>query len=235
MFRGDLASAATLRAIDVGIERVLAMREAIGPGVDLMVDCHWRFDEPTAVDVLGRLAPARLFWFECPVPESVLWHGALARLRAAAHAQGVLLAGAETQTALDGFRPYVEPPLLDVIMPDVKFAGGLRTTLDIARMAQANGVMASPHNPTGPVCTYGSLHVAACAPELPLLELQVGESPLYFDVVRGVRPRFEDGCFAIPDESGTGHRPRRGAHSFASLPACAVWSRGTARLSLPAE
>jgi len=65
-------------------------------------------------------------------------------------------------------------------------------------------VMASPHNPTGPVCTYASLHVAACAPELPVLELQVGESPRYFDLVHGVRPVFEDGCFEIPDRPGLG-------------------------------
>ncbi len=204
VWRSELAQAHMRNAIAAGIERVLAMREAIGPDIDLMVDCHWRFDEPTAVEVLKRLAPARLFWFECPVPEGPLWHGSLARVRAAASEQGVLLAGAETQSAVDGFRPFIEPPLLDVIMPDVKYAGGLAATLAIAQLAHAHGVLASPHNPTGPVCTYASLHVAACAPELPLLELQVGESPLYFDVVHGVRPPFADGCFTVPDGPGLG-------------------------------
>lgn len=202
--RSELARAETQRAIDAGIDRVLAIRDAVGATVDLMVDCHWRFDEPTALRVLNRLQPARLFWFECPVPEGPRWHEALARLRAAASEQGVLLAGAETQTALDGFRPFIEPHVLDVIMPDVKYAGGIRATLDIAELAHQFGVMTSPHNPTGPVCTYASLHVAACAPGLPLLELQVGESELYFDVVRGARPRFVDGCFDVPQEPGLG-------------------------------
>ena len=202
--RSELGAVATQGAIDDGIERVLAIRDAVGPIVDVMVDCHWRFDEPTALQVLNRLAPARILWFECPVPEGPLWHPALARLRAAAREQGVLLAGAETQSGLDGFRPFVDPPLFDVIMPDVKYAGGIRTTLDIAELAFAHGVMTSPHNPTGPVCTYASLHVAACAPELPLLELQVGESALYFEVVGGARPAVENGYFVIPEGPGLG-------------------------------
>ncbi len=81
--------------------------------------------------------------------------------------------------------------------------------------------MASPHNPTGPVCTYASLHVAACAPELPMLELQVGESPLYFDLVRDARPAFEDGCFVIPDVPGLGidiDEEVAAAHPYRSVP-----------------
>jgi galactonate dehydratase len=138
------------------------------------------------------------------VPESVLWHAALARVRAAANAQGVLIAGAETQSGVDGFRPFIEGRLLDVIMPDVKYAGGIAPTLAIAQLAHEHGVQVAPHNPTGPVCTYASLHAAACAPEVPLLELQVGESALYFDLVRGTRPAFDDGCFAVPDTPGLG-------------------------------
>jgi len=204
VIRSELAKLATQRAIDAGIERVHAIREAVGPSIDVMVDCHWRFDEATARHVLHRLQPVRIFWFECPVPEGPLWQQALARLRQVAHAQRVLLAGAETQTGLDGFRPLLDPAVLDVVMPDVKYAGGIRTTLEIAELASRHGVMTSPHNPTGPVCTYASLHAAACAPDVPLLELQVGESALYFDVVAGARPAFENGCFCIPTGAGLG-------------------------------
>jgi galactonate dehydratase len=202
--RDQLSRPETRRAIELGLERVMAIREAIGPKPDLLVDCHWRFDEPTALEVLAKLAPAGLHWLECPVPESWSWHGSLARLRAAAREQGVLLAGAELQTGLDGFRPFFESPLLDVIMPDVKYAGGIAETLRIVVAARDGGVLSSLHNPTGPVCTYASLHVAACAPELPYLELQLGESPLYFDVVGSVRPRFENGCLFIPEAPGLG-------------------------------
>jgi galactonate dehydratase len=199
-----LDQADTRRAIDVGIARVHAMRAAIGPAVRLMVDCHWRFDPPTALAVLERLADVRLHWFECPVSEHASFHAALGNLRAAAIAQGVLLAACELQTSVAGFQPFVAPRRVDVIMPDVKYAGGITEMLRIAALAQANGVRFSPHNPTGPVCTYASLQAAAAAIEVDSLELQVGESDLYFDVVGGARPEFVDGAFVVPDTPGIG-------------------------------
>lgn len=62
----------------------------------------------------------------------------------------------------------------------------------------------SPHNPTGPVCTAASLHVALAAPAVDSLELQLGESALAQDVVRGDGPRCVDGCFAATDGPGWG-------------------------------
>ncbi len=195
---------ATRRAIDVGIERVRAMRAAIGPAPRLMIDCHWRFDPPTARAVLERLADVNLHWFECPFSEHPSFHDALGELRAAAAAQGVLIAACELQTSVAGFRPFVTPRRVDVIMPDAKYAGGVREMVRIAAFAHEHGVKFSPHNPTGPVCTYASLHAAAAAVACDSLELQVGESDLYFDVVGGVRPAFVDGAFVVPDAPGLG-------------------------------
>ncbi|MEP6679528.1 MAG: mandelate racemase/muconate lactonizing enzyme family protein, partial [Betaproteobacteria bacterium] len=199
-----LDRAGTQQAIDLGIERVRAIRAAIGAAPGLMVDCHWRFDPPTAHAVLERLADARLHWFECPVSEHPGCHDALAALRVAANAAGVKVAACELQTSVAGFRPFVAPRRVDVIMPDVKYAGGMAEMVRIAAFAQAHGVGFSPHNPTGPVGTYASLHAAAAAGQCESLELQVGESELYFDVVGGARPDFVDGAFVVPDTPGLG-------------------------------
>ena len=199
-----LAGPEARRAIDTGIERVRAMREALGPDVRLMVDCHWRFDEPTALDVLRRLGAAGLHWYECPVSEHAHAHEALGRIRAAANRLGVLVAACELQTTVDGFRPFVEPQRVDAVMPDVKYCGGPVEMLRIADYATARGVRFSPHNPTGPVCTAASLHVALAAAAVDSLELQVGESALTREVVRGEEPRFSDGAFLAPDTPGWG-------------------------------
>ena len=199
-----LERADTRRAIEAGIARVEAMRAAIGPAPRLMVDCHWRFDPATARRVLERLAPVQLHWFECPVSEHASFHDDLRDLRAAANAQGVLLAACELQTSVEGFRPFVTPRRVDVVMPDVKYAGGIAEMLRIATFAHGHGVAFSPHNPSGPVCTYASLHAAAVAPAVESLELQVGESDLYFDAVGGARPTFVDGAFVVPDAPGLG-------------------------------
>jgi galactonate dehydratase len=124
-------------AIAAGIERIAAVRDAIGPERPLMVDCHWRFDEARALSVLSRLEPLRLFWFECPVPETADNFGAIRRIRSKANALGMRLAGLELEIGVDGFRRFVEADLYDVIMPDVKYAGGLREMLAIAEWPAA--------------------------------------------------------------------------------------------------
>jgi galactonate dehydratase len=186
------------RLIDAGVARVVAMREAIGFDHDLMVDCHWRFDEATALAVLKELEPVKLHWFECPVSENIALWDALGRLRAAANAQGVLLAGAEMQVGVAGFLPLLARGLFDVIMPDVKYAGGYAEMMRIAALAQAHGVACSPHNPTGPICNFASMHLMAASPDFSVLEFQLGESNLYFDVVGGKGPLLVEGRFAVP-------------------------------------
>lgn len=200
----ELGSAESRAHIHAGIERIHATREAIGPAVELLVDCHWRFDEKTAASVLGELERAKLFWFECPISESPENYPALARLRSVAHRFGTRLAGAEQQIGVAGFRPFIEGGLLDVVMPDVKYAGGYAEMLRIAALCERAGVAISPHNPTGPVCTMASLHVCAVAPAFLILEHQVGESPLYYEVLQGGHPEMAEGCFKVTEVSGLG-------------------------------
>ncbi len=200
----DLRSSESRKSIAAGIDRIFATRAAIGPDVDLLVDCHWRFDEATAARVLADVEPAKLFWLECPISESAEHYPALARLRGRARDHGTRLAGAEQQVGVGGFRPFIQGGLLDVVMPDVKYAGGYAEMLRIAELCERAGIGFSPHNPTGPVCTMASLHLCAVAPSFLILEHQVGESPLYFDIVRGSHPRVANGCFELTDETGLG-------------------------------
>lgn len=200
----ELGGAASRQRIDAGIERIYATRAAVGAGIELLVDCHWRFDEATAAGVLGELEQAKLFWFECPISESPENYPALARLRSLAHRHGTRLAGAEQQVGVAGFRPFIEGGLLDVVMPDVKYAGGYAEMLRIAALCERAGVAFSPHNPTGPVCTVASVHLGAVAPAFLILEHQVGESPLYHQIVRRGHPVLRDGCFHVSDAPGLG-------------------------------
>jgi galactonate dehydratase len=190
--------------VAAGVERVLAMREAIGPDVGLMVDCHWRLDALTASDVIRALEPARLYWLECPVSEHAGQLDTLVRLRAVAHEHGMRLAGAETVAGVDAIEPFLARGCYDVVMPDLKYCGGYRGMLAIAAAAQHHGVDISPHNPTGPICNLGSLHACAAMEQCLSLEYQLAESPLYTELVGGVAPALMDGEFAIPDTAGVG-------------------------------
>jgi len=200
----DFGSAESRRKVNLGIDRVFAVREAVGADVELMVDCHWRFDEPTAAAVLRDLSDARLFWLECPISEQPEHWRSLGRLRALANEYGTRLAGAETQIGLASFQRLGNPKLLDVVMPDIKYCGGFGEMDRIAAATAAQGIALAPHNPTGPVCNMATVHACAVARNFLILEYQLAESPLYGDVVRGVEPQLVDGAFVLPDTPGIG-------------------------------
>ena len=192
------ASAEGRARIHHGIDCMLALREAVGPEAWLMVDCHWRFDEAHALQTLRDLEPARLHWFECPLAETHANWKAIARIRRAANDQGVLLAAAETQVGLEAFQSLFDEGLYDVVMPDVKYCGGPWEMLRIAQRAAEHGVGFSPHNPTGPVCTWHSLQLGLVAPECAMLELQFEESALSEQISQGVDLRVRAGQLSSP-------------------------------------
>ena len=191
------ASAQGQALIAHGVECMLALRQALGPEAMLMVDCHWRFDETRALQALQALAPAALHWFECPIAETHAHWPAMRRLRAATREQGVLLAAAETQVGLASFQTLFEEALYDVVMPDIKYCGGPLEMLKIAQRAAEYGVLFSPHNPSGPVCTWHSLQIAALAPECAMLELQFEESDLYDAVLDGAPLSSQGGSLSL--------------------------------------
>jgi galactonate dehydratase len=204
-----------------GIDCLLALRDAIGRDARLMVDCHWRFDEDSALQTLKALAPARLHWFECPLAETPRHAPAIQRVHHAARDQGVLLAAAETQIGVAGFEPLFDAGLYDVVMPDVKYCGGPWEMLRIAERAHAAGVQFSPHNPTGPLASLHSLNVAAVAPECDMIELQFDESPLFEQLMPGVHPALADGKLAAPLQPAPRLQPDPAlwrAHPYRAVP-----------------
>jgi galactonate dehydratase len=190
--------------IEVALERIRAVRAAVGPGIKVMADCHWRLTPRTARAVLEALRELQLHWLECPLSERASGHAEIAALRRLANAQGVRLAGAETQTEVEGFRPFIEQGLYDAIMPDVKYCGGIGALVRIARLAAKHGVQTAPHNPSGPVCNFASVHACVAGEGCDFLELQVGESELFERCVDGAAPQFAGGSFGAPLRPGIG-------------------------------
>lgn len=191
-------------AMQAGLARVAAVRAAAGPQRRLMVDCHWRFDGPTAralVDATGALG---VHWIECPLPETLDNIDALVRLRGAANARGVRLAGLELGIGIEAFRPWCEAGAYDVVMPDVKYFGGLLPMQRAADEFARFGVQLSPHNPTGPICHAASLHASAVLEAFDMLEMQFDESPLFDILVAGQLPARVDGRSILPRGAGLG-------------------------------
>ena len=183
--------------MEEGFARIAATAEALARRAELRVDCHWRFDERKAHEALAECARLGVTWFECPIAETAENYPAIKRLRAKANAAGVRLAGAELFIGVQGFKPLLEQGLYDVVMPDVKYAGGLAECLRIAELAARHGCAVSLHNPSGPVCHAHSVHLSAALAGAERLEYQHGETPLFFSIAPGLEaPR--DGSAALP-------------------------------------
>ena len=204
VFWQDFGDAEARKRLNLGLDRIYAARDAIGRDIDLMVDCHWRFDEAGAMQMLRELQAARLFWLECPISENPAHHAAAARIRQLAGEYGTRIAGAERQVGLAGFKPIVDQKLFDVVMPDIKYAGGFAEMQRISDLSAAAGIALSPHNPAGPVANMASIHLCAVAENFLILEFQLAESALYNAVVGGVEPALLNGCFNVPETPGIG-------------------------------
>jgi len=182
-----------------GVERVEAVRAAIGPKIDLAVDCHGRMDPSEAILVGQALAGCDLLWYEEPVRH--IHVDELARVSARVP---MPTASAESVFALEGFRPFLTRHVVDVIMPDVKHAGGLKETHNIAQAARMSQVLVAPHNPSGPVATVATGHVASTLQDFLILEYAWGEVDWRADLIVPREP-IQEGYLLVSDRPGLGY------------------------------
>jgi galactonate dehydratase len=185
-------------AVENGIACVAAMRDAIGPQVELMIDCHSFFDVALAERVARRLEPQNLAWYEEPVAPQRIEETREIRRRIKQP-----MAGGEILYGVAGFAPLSRDRTVNVIMPDVKHCGGLLELSRIAAVAELDGVTVAPHNPSGPVATAASIQICAVLKNFRLLEFQWGETAWRHDVVN-LPEKFENGSIGVPQRSGFG-------------------------------
>lgn len=186
------------RDADQGIARLAATREAIGDEIELLVDCHQRFDLALAFKVAEKVRPLNLYWFEEPVPRDQV--DALRQLRL--HS-GHTIAGGESLVGRAGFWPYIAQGAVDVLMPDVKHAGGITECRRIAALAEVVQMPISPHSPAGPVSTMAGVHLAATIANFTVLEYAFGEVDWRGKLVRPAETIL-DGHIRVPDAPGLG-------------------------------
>ena len=150
------------RVIERAVAKVRAVREAVGPEVELMVDGHGRLSPAVAVRMAEELAPFGLMFFEEPcLPAN---GPALARIAAKSP---IPIAAGERHYTRWGFRELLEARAVAVVQPDIIQTGGLFEARKIAALAEMHFVSIAPHNPWSWVNTVASLHLDADAAQLP--------------------------------------------------------------------
>ena len=127
--------------------------------IEILIDCHGRFDAPTAIRLAKTLEPYNIFWFEEPVPvEST---HALKQVRDNVNVP--ICVGERIHTRWE-LIPILEQELADFVMPDVTWCGGISEIKKMATMSEAYYVPISPHDASGPINVLAGAHAMASVP-----------------------------------------------------------------------
>lgn len=188
------------QSVSADAERIEAVRAAVGSDVDLMLDANSGFD-PTSAIQFGRVAERLgIQWLEEPVcPDDLPGYrrirGALKDLR---------LAAGEGEFTANGFVPFLDEGLLDVLQPDIARCSGFTGSRRVAALASAHNVAFAPHTgASGPVCIAATLHLAAAVPNLLTFEDMYIHNPLQA-LLRAPLPQQKEGRIAVPSGPGLG-------------------------------
>jgi len=183
---------------DAAVANVRAVREAVGPNVDLCIEVHGRLSPANAIRIGKRLEEFNPFFYEEPIPPENI--DALALV---ARAVNIPIATGERLFTKWGFKELFERQAAAVVQPDICHAGGILELKKIAAMAEVHYVGFAPHNPNGPICTAASIQVDACIPNFLIQEFVISDEPLRSQLQQ--EPiRVIDGYFEIPNRPGLG-------------------------------
>jgi len=160
-----------------------------------MLDLNFSVRGEGIVRFARALEDLGLAWLEVDLHEPAALADARSRV-------ATPIASCEALYGVLGYRPYLQARAVDVVIVDVPW-NGLWESLRVASLADAFEVNVAPHNFYGHLATYMSLHFAAAAPNLRILELEVDDVPWQADLVTR-SPVVRDGYVEIPDGPGWG-------------------------------
>lgn len=181
------------------VRAVEAIRTAVGPEIELMVDANGAYDAATAIRVGRALAELDVKWMEEPVPPDD--EDGYRRVRQMA---AVPLAAGESHFGPFGFRALVVDGLVDYVQPDLGRCGGITAAMQIAAMCYAYNRRLAPHTGfSGGLSQLAALHVAAAAPLLDTVEYMFIDNPAREIFVAGY-PQPQQGTLEVPEGPGLG-------------------------------
>ena len=177
-------------------ERVRFIRQCVGDDMALMLDANQGWDLPTAIQAARLCEPSNIFWLEDPMP----WYDERHTLQRLKTATSIPIAAGETEYSPFGLRTLLMEGLVDYVIIDSTWAGGLTTWRKAAVMAEMQQIpMAAHHDPQIHV------HALAASPTGFILESFADPSrdPLWFELFKE-RPEIVDGSMSLPEAPGFG-------------------------------
>ncbi len=204
LYGEDLASnlGLTSRQQDLAFEVSKAVREAVGPDFDIMIETHAMLNNRVAVQMAERLSDLNITWYEEPAgPESA---DTLRAMRERIPSNVSICVG-ERHYTRHGIRPLLEKHVCDILMPDITRCGGPSEMKRMATMMEAYNVLLAPHNPNGPLSTLASAHVCASVPNFFRQEFMFTDVPWRDTVIdHPIEDMVSGGVLHLSDRPGLG-------------------------------
>jgi galactonate dehydratase len=187
------------RQLDGGLAVMRAVREAVGPEVELMVDAHGRLSPAVAVRAAEALAPLGIMFFEEPCLP-----GHAPSLIRVAKKSPIPIALGERHLTRWAYGDLLASRAIGVLQPDIVQSGGLAEARKIAAMAEMHFVAVAPHNPWSWVNTVASLHLDAVTSNFLIQEVITEPEPWKDAIVANPPVMAADGTFPLPQAPGLG-------------------------------
>ncbi|HEX4985963.1 MAG TPA: mandelate racemase/muconate lactonizing enzyme family protein [Burkholderiales bacterium] len=182
------------------IERVAAVRKAIGSAVRLMIDANGAWDVATAVKMGRAMEPYDIYWYEEPV-----WPDDVAGSAEVASKVGIAIAGYETCSyGIVDFNDYIKARAVHFVQPDVAWAGGLTESLKIAHMAQAANMPIAPHIHGSAVAVAAAVHLLGAVRNGSMAETVFPAHALMNELVKQPLLVDNNGDITLTDAPGLG-------------------------------
>jgi L-alanine-DL-glutamate epimerase-like enolase superfamily enzyme len=177
------------------------LREAVGDDIDIAMHCLGQYDPRSAIGLCKAIEPADPLWIEDPLP--TLYSEAWLELKRSTRVP--VLTGERTQL-VDGFKPFLDNQVVDMIHPDVAYSGGITACRDIGKYASLTRVPVGFHTgPTSLIQFYAAMHVASATSNLFKVENGLGAfRGFHENMAVGVKPALHNGKFSVPEGPGLG-------------------------------
>jgi len=184
------------------ISLVEAVRDAIGPDVEILVEMHGRFNPVTAIEMARELAQFKPSWYEEPVPPENT--AAMKKVADAIAPLGIPIATGERLHTSFEYRELFEMQAADIIQTDITHFGGILNTKKVAAWAANYYMLMAPHNVGGPYSTAAALHLDATLPNFKIQEYFNDFSEAFVKQAATGLPEVVDGYFDLPTAPGLG-------------------------------
>jgi galactonate dehydratase len=193
---------------DEAVRAVAAVRDAVGPDVDICVEIHRQMSPAESIWLGRRLEQFSPFFYEDPMlPDSP------AIMSDVQEQCNIPIATGERFTTIFEYQQLLETKATSYVRPDVCLCGGLSGCKKVAGMAEAHHIKVIPHNPLSPVSTAACVQLDASIPNFALQEYTGEAEPPKSDLL--VEPlELKDGYLTVPEGPGLGIELNEAALSY---------------------